>query len=85
MSAEIVEEVAPITLRPDEAQRLASAVRGILAAAQRVLSGGRRLDAEEAKTVRRETIRAYTLIFQAEEHQGAEVIDLAQERALRRR
>ncbi|MEV0228628.1 hypothetical protein [Nonomuraea sp. NPDC050786] len=85
MGAEAAQVVVPLTLRRTEAQELAAAVRGLLTASQRVLNGGRRLDADEVKAVRRLATRAMMVTYHAEEHQYADVIDLAAERRRRRR
>lgn len=84
MTAEVVEAAASVTLTRHEAASLAAVVRRILGASHSLLGGGRQLDAEDLAALKRGTAQLAMRVYSIGD-QSAEVIDLDQQRARRRR
>lgn len=84
-SAHAVEPPEAVTLRRDTAVHLADAVRAATYASRDLLAGGRRLDGEDREALKKAATRLVMLVFEADFERPDNLVDLAAERARRRR
>lgn len=84
MSVQAVEAAGPVMLDQDNAARLRLAVHQAVHAARDVLSGSRRLTAEDLEALQAATIRMTAEAYTAEYKPRDNLIDLDAERRRRR-